>query len=358
MRLDQQTLKADVQAIRGYLQSLSQGPRDGAHERRTESRYETRGIEVIVEHAEAGGDWHVLAGVTRNLSPSGIALLMGRFAYPGSAIRVHLRTLNGVRKLLRGTIAHCRYLTGSSNLHEVGVRLDEPIAPELFSRRATTLRVITAACDPETFAALGAALAEYTVEFKRLANPISLPDMIARQEYELVVIGETDDPGTVDMLSSLRKSGFAAPIVCTRRYGSEFSPTLIDAGCSAQLIRPVDAQALDAALSQLLADPVQSRFSDDNDMREPIDTFIQDAPNLARELETAYATSQKQTLNRLAATLCDRAEQLGFPEISGAAVAMRATLLAGASRAALRKDTNEVTRWLRAARPSNLLRKK
>jgi len=127
--------KLDATSLGELLDVLdSRGGADPAAKDRTAPRQAYRKT-VRLEIPQPKGS-AILYALTRNISEKGAGLLTGCFVYPGSTIRLHFEKPASVPLILGGTVRHCRYLTGSGYLHEVGVAFDAPLDLAALNRAA------------------------------------------------------------------------------------------------------------------------------------------------------------------------------------------------------------------------------
>ncbi len=116
----------DPEVITKFLDWLDETapPTDEAEGRRSK-RYRYRaGFEVELL-LPSGRVRHKVP--SRNLNRHGASFLLGQFVYPGTICQIHLVNLKKQRQTVTARVVRCRYLEGSSTLHEVGVHFIEPI---------------------------------------------------------------------------------------------------------------------------------------------------------------------------------------------------------------------------------------
>jgi hypothetical protein len=97
--------------------------------RRKETRYSYRLRGISIGLTQDGQDVTlVISG--RNLSSTGLAFLHVGPIPLGTTCQVRLVEARGQDRVLTGIVAHCRAV--QQDVHEVGVRFDQPIDPQPF----------------------------------------------------------------------------------------------------------------------------------------------------------------------------------------------------------------------------------
>ncbi len=127
--------EADINAVFDRLDATETS---GARDRRATPRYAYRAQMIIVELKQPGAKVaSPFVCPTRNLSRGGLACLHGGFVHSNTRCLIHLQTLQGGLHAVAGSVVRCRHIQG--NVHEVGVRFDEPLDPAPFCSEAEPL---------------------------------------------------------------------------------------------------------------------------------------------------------------------------------------------------------------------------
>lgn len=206
------------------------------HERRALRVQYTEAKAVLTLHNESGGSTR-LAVVPRNLSRRGLAFVHGRYIYVDTRCEVMLKTLGGEWKALNGVIRNCRHVSGI--VHEVAVVFDEAIDLSEFVHLSPEEEMIH-------LQELAADLPEDSGEaVKRIAGTVMVVDdfptdrklfglwlgragfetlsasssgdaqkHVTQHNLDLAVIDlRLGDESGLELVESLRASGFSAPII-------------------------------------------------------------------------------------------------------------------------------------------------
>lgn len=135
-------LRQPSEYVSQVLDKLDTNPPTGrVKPRRGTEREAYRALPLEVEILETSSrNWVSYLAAARNLSPTGIAFLIGQFVYPGTECRVYLVDRDNQRITHGGRIVRCRYLAGTARLHEVGVQFESPIDLTHYLPRPSTNR--------------------------------------------------------------------------------------------------------------------------------------------------------------------------------------------------------------------------
>ena len=109
-------LRKDSFTVKAILDQLDRcAPQHHRANLRADDRYVYRPNPLTIELQDPTGTWAPYAAAARNISSSGLALLLGQFVYPGTSCRVHLVSLEKLRQTVAGRVMWCRYLPGTAS---------------------------------------------------------------------------------------------------------------------------------------------------------------------------------------------------------------------------------------------------
>lgn len=201
----------------------------------------------------------------RNLSSGGIAFLHGGYVHPGSPVAVVLRDKFDEVKTFRGRTTRCTHVKG--RLHEVAVQFESKLNPKDFVppssepgfnvEHVDLSRLLGKVLVVEDFRPDQRLIAHY---FKGTNLDITYAQSLedARQildhTTDLVFLDTSlPDASGVDSVVSLRKAGFAGPIVAiTPERNPALRAQLLNTGANEVLSKPMDLSLLQQAAAEFL----------------------------------------------------------------------------------------------------------
>lgn len=349
-------VRRDAASIRQVLDELDASSADAAaSSARASQRHAYRVTSLEIELSRPRGGWDTHVAVTRNLSREGLGCLMGLVAFPGTKCRVLLRTVHNYVHRLSGRIVRCRYLWGSGNLYEVGVRFDAPVDLPVFVRNAIEKRMLVADADPNMHGVMSHFLAALQSQVTTVTTGPQALQAATEQRFDIIFL-EVDLPEMdgAAVAQNLREHGHLLPIVAmTTRTDEETAKRCVAAGFSATLIKPLSRQRVEEVVTSLQQDPIVSALVHDRTMAAMIDQFVAGLPKLVSEIEQAYTARDYASLEARVRLLRGAAGTHGFDMISAAAQPLESVGTEHADIAQVRERVSLLCRLCMAARPVN-----
>lgn len=335
------------------LEQLDTVRSSGAAKRQAE-RFNYRSVTVVTEVMDQSSGWTTYRTPSRNLSSTGVSLLVGKFLYPGTRCRVHLETINDRTQVIEGVVRFCRYVASTATIHEMGVQFDTPIDIELFHAAATKYRLLLVDNDEAVHKLVPRMLAKkLNTEITSASNAGEAINAALENDFDVVLL-ELDMPETdgMEIIRQLREKGYWRPIVAlSSRAEADTEETCLQAGFSAVLNKPFQREQLHDLLVSHKDPPVMSTLGDQEDMAELVDSFVEGLPETITALEAAHSGSATDQLKALLRRLKGDAGTYGFGTITTAAAEMEQLLGSQAEATDLRAGLNRVIRLCAAARP-------
>ncbi|MBK8914199.1 MAG: response regulator [Phycisphaerales bacterium] len=345
-------LRADDEMVTSLLARAGRISEDPSQlSRRQSERFEYHVRTLIVDFPHTGGVTRYSIPA-RDISRQGISFLIGNFVYPGTACRVRLVSDYSQSLTVEGTVTRCRYLAGSTNIYDVGVRLAQEIDVAMFHRDASALHVLLVDSDPTAEKLVRHFLTGGAAELDATADAADAATRAKDGNYDAILINTCDTKIDATALAKrLRDEGFARAIIALTVEDSDEDRTrLTEAGFSDIMLKPVTRERLITALDALRTEPVVSSVVCDPAMAPLIDSFVTSLQESITRLESALAGKDVETLRQVVRHLKGTAGSFGFDVISEAASKTDAELKNGADSAEARTAALTLMRLCRAAR--------
>lgn len=293
------TIGQSAGQLRETLERYERSTGSKADRRYTRMPFRAVSLPVTLKHP--GGTEVALRLACRNISRRGMGFLHSAFVYPGTQLRVRMPKLDGTVVSVTGTAVRCDHREGV--VHELGVRLDEPIELNEFLRslplreplsfenvkpeevRGTLVYLDTAQHNVRVVKHF---LRESSVRVREVTSSDAAIEE-ARMGCDLVLVAaETGAPSQPDAIRALRDAGINAPILATGpELNDEQTGGLLAASVDAYIESPFDQHALLRSVAEFLLEPRQRT-------------------DQARDQQTAAVLLAQ--LNELGSTLTERAQ--------------------------------------------------
>lgn len=346
----------EPEELRAHLDRLDRaGAGYRGAELRAAPRHRYRPRRLAVEVLD--GDQRVagrFAAVGRNLSRQGLAFLVERLIYPGTACRVRLRGPHRHEQVVGGRVVRCRYVLGSGQLHDVGVRFERWIDLAAFVPRARLVRVLLADADPGLPALLAGLLRGLNVELTAgVPRPAEVVSAALAGSHDLVLLDLED--ARVDALAvtaELRRQGFVGPVVgLAVQVGETLYQRCLEAGCTGYLRKPLMRQAVRGLVRSLMDKPLVSTLAHRPELAPLIDQFVGGLPACTRQLAHALRCGDLAGVDRIARRLRGAGGSYGFGAITEAAADVQAAVADPADPARLHDEVSRLIHLCLTARP-------
>jgi CheY-like chemotaxis protein len=290
---------------------------------------------------------------TRRLWERGVTLLTGHLVPPQSVCRVHLATLRGSFRTVGGAVEKCRYVPGTTGVHEVFIRFDVLVDPPSFTLTAHHPRILAADDSRVTQKLYERLLSGMRVELVCVASGTEAVERARSEDFDLLLM-ESEMPGTDGrpVIRQLRDAGYVRPIIAVSAQAEPADGERIRAeGCDDVLVKPLSLETLAAVIQRHRSKPLVSALADDPEMTERIDRFVAGLPHVVRALEAAFGERQTAALQRASARIQGKATDIGFGLLSDAAAVVRSAIRRGQARDAIRAQLAALVRLCLSARP-------
>jgi len=352
-RTDTRVIRKNTGEIRDALNQLDErAAHSSADNHRRAERYTYRVDSLVVEFPQAneGSVRHTVP--SRNISRDGVAFLLGNFVYPGTACQIHLVNVNQNQVVAAGKVVRCRYLEGSANLYEVGVRLDRPIDPALFHRGAAKIRMLVADNDPAMHRLISYFLKTENVELTFAESGHQVVELANLAFFDLILLDmELPEPDGLQVAQDLRAAGYLRPIIAmTARSSPDARDRCTASGCTVCFAKPITRDTLLQLVHSHIEEPLISSLADDPEMAGLINDFVKELPTKVRQLHDAHKAKDLATLERCARTVKGEAGAFGFERITEAATSLEAATAKPDDVDALRERLEQLVRLCGAAR--------
>lgn len=331
-------------------QSEEQQKREG----RQTSRFKYRVRELLVECADPSGNWRRLAVPSRNISQQGLSTLFPHFMYVGTPIRVHLVSIFNHKVIQPGKIVRCRYVPGTTGLHDTGVAFDSPIDVGMFHRNAVPTRILIADADEAPHKLAGVLANE---------NNANIQITSANDGEQAVKIAEhlPFDLGFIELrlpqrdgfevAKALRQAGCISALVAMSATSDDEARNKVqEAGFDLFLPKPLTRDKFTSSVTSLRSNPVISTFIHNRSMGEIVDDFVGGIEQRIREIATMLSTDNVASLADSIRAVRGDAEACGFETIAAAGQELEALVESSPQAADVRSKFYAFARIATAAR--------
>lgn len=328
--------------------------RNRESERRQSDRYAYRVTSLRVDFPQADGTTQSQVLPTRNLSRTGIGIVLDRFAYKGARCAVYLVTLQNQVIRSPGRVVRCRYLSGTPGLHEVGIQFDVPIDLSIFNRHAGTLRLLLASSAEADRRLLRQLMRAYVAAVEERESGDGLVDFAVQENFDLVILDAAlSDGKALEIAREMRTRGVAAPLlIVADPNDTQLQEAAPSAGISDVIERPLTQERLEQIIQRVLKEPTVSAHPPlDGPIRLVINSFVERVPDFVRRLELAVIGNQLGELTQTLDEVKADAAAAGFELIVAQSVTVRRVAGENAPASVLRTELNELVGRLFAARP-------
>jgi CheY-like chemotaxis protein len=358
---DSRHLRAEPKDIRSALDQLDEQAETSASALehsggRDSERYAYRVRAMVVEFTDAGGNWTKHTAPSRNISRTGISVLVGNFVYTGTRARVHLMSIHNHVQIVYGQVTRCRYLPGSARMHEVGIRFAQPIDLALFHRGAMEMRAMIVDADTVTSQLMSRLLGSLRMKMSPTTTAEQTTELLAQESFDFIFVA-MDGPGLdgIGIVKRLRTAGYARPIVAlTTGDDTQRERTYVDAGCTQFLRKPFTRESLTMVINQLRVDPIVSSLVHDKSLATLIDAFVKELHGRVLDMEKAFAAHDIAQIAAIAYWLRGSAGNHGFDMLNHGAADLETACKAEPQDIKLIRDRlSALTRLCLAARPVN-----
>ncbi len=363
------TLRISDSEVRKLLTALdaageSATPSDSRNNQRVNYRCR-EGLVVRIHHP--GGSVANFLVRPRNLSRTGLGFLHGSFVYTQTPCSITLPAIEGPAIRIEGHVVRCCHV--KSNVHEIGLRFDEPIAldrvvpigryADLKAKSPPKLcgRVVCLDdnIDDREF---GRFLCEAIGLRCEPAQTVEQVVARVRQHHLDLVLADPNlsDKHGKELVGVIRRAGFTGPMIAMTADDSEGATRrVIQAGFSGVLVKPFTQDTLEQLVRQCLpgasesqqvdqAPPLWSELWSNEKLRPLILGFLSRLDAQVQLIQDRLDEDPGHDLLKACLELKGTAGNLGFPTISAAAQSLHRLCTDGSGLDACREQADELSR--------------
>ncbi len=308
-------------------------------------RYQYR-IKALVVHMQQPGFSSAVPYLVpgRSISDEDLTFLHGGFVHPGTRCLVQLITSYGTWNNVNGSVTRCELVEGS--IHEVVVRFDHAVDPEVYSPEAVSTRVLLVDDDPTIVRLVKFHLGKLNAVTDLAENGEEAIEMALRRPYDLILMDvEMPVMDGFEATKQLRERGYTGAIVAaTALTKPEDAAHCLDMGCDKYLPKPFSRDGLSAILDSLRQEPLFSTFHDDVSMVPLVREFASELPTRIRLMEEAILNDDVETVKDLARSLKAGGTSYGFEVITEVADVIEKGVFNRAPLSELKLDVDKLSR--------------
>ena len=301
---------------------------------------EIDGVPMNVTHP--GGSTVSYRVLPVNLSVGGICVLHGGFVHTGSTIELTLHDIDGFAQVIAGRVARCEHF--QDRVHEIGLRFDELIQLDRFSREASSdqqdenlgARKLTGSVlyieDSTDFRDLMRFhLARIGVEAVAASTGEDGLRMAADLDVDAIAIDQhLPDISGVEVIRQIRDGGATQPIVViTGDTGTDTQEQCLLAGARSVVHKPLTPSDVWDVFATILptetppdavSKTIYSAYWSDRSMRPVITTFLERLPGSLDAMKPWIDGSDphEDDFAERCMDLRSAAASYGFPQIADA----------------------------------------
>lgn len=298
-----------------------------------------------------GGQILRLRVPTRDLSRQGISFLHTGYVHVGTKCRFQLVTILNNWQTVEGSVVRCQYVEG--RVHEIGARFGQPIDIALFSTSAIPRRILLVD-DAESILRLSKHfLEQLNACVTTASNGEDAIEKVDSEVFDLILMDiEMPVLTGIEAVKRLRERGYRGQIVAaTALTGKEDRERVLEAGFDKYIAKPITKEGLVDLLNQLDDEPLFSSLTNENDMKDLVNAFVDTLGTLIRSIEEATSHQDFESLQQLARSLKGEAGGYGFEPITSAARAVEESAKAASDIDTLQNQVDELIHLCRMARP-------
>lgn len=323
-------LRVTKDVVRSWLDRLDQqAGRAVRLDCRRARRFNYRPGAVAVELTQHDETTVAYETAARNLSADGVALIAGKFLYPGTPCGVRLSSPHGYAETIAGTVVRCRYLVGSGSLHEVGIAFTQAVDVTVFEPRARMLRFLLVHGNRQTAALITSFLREYLVSLIQTASESDALEKAAGHEPDLILV-DLEDPQSdaFELCQRIRSQGFIGPIVGFAMADvPDLEERCMAAGLTGYLEKPITRRDLVRLAESLMDPPILSSLAGDPAMLPQIEGFVRSLRKRVTQMSIAWEIGDSQLLVDVVRSLRAEAGSYGFENVTEQAVLVHTLFL-------------------------------
>jgi signal transduction histidine kinase/DNA-binding response OmpR family regulator len=192
------------------------------------------------------------------------------------------------------------------------------------------LRILLAEDGPDNQLLIRTVLSKAGAEVEVVENGLLAVHAATARPFDLVLMDmQMPEMDGYEATGQLRAKGYETPVVALTAHAlSSDRARCIDAGCTDYLTKPIDRAAMidlilkhtsrQQLVPEMPVDAIASRFADDKDMAEVIESFVQQLPLRCQAMREALNNNDLPTLQRLAHQMKGAGGSYGYPMLTRA----------------------------------------
>lgn len=348
-------LKLDEKALNKLLDELdAHDARIGAATQSTAEYFAYRVPALRVDFEFSRDETSSLIVPSRKLGTNGIYFLVSNLIHVDCTCRVHLVTVRNNWQTVSGCVAKCRYLPGTTGVHEVFVRFDRPIDPVSFATAATRSRILAVDDSFVSLKLYERLMDTMNVDLTCASNGIEAVDWALADKFDLILMDlEMPEMDGLTAVRMLRSRGYVRAIVAVSALSDpKDRERALASGCDDFLAKPLTRESLSAVVNRNKSEPLVSAMLDDPAMFELIDKFVHGLTETINRLEAACGTGNLEELGRETRAIKGEAAGIGFGSITDAAAVVENAVKREEELQNIRAKLTELIRLCMAARPA------
>lgn len=266
---------------------------------------------------------------TRWLSQREMAFLHGGYVHAGTWCQAQLISLHGTWEDVEGVVRRCCYVGG--HIHEVEVCFNVKIDLAAYCTEAMCRRVLLAEDEPMIVRAATFQLQQLNAKVDHANDGIAAVQRALRQPYDIILM-DTELPKLTgfEATAVLRTKGYSGAIAafCAIR-SPQHRAKLLNCGFDAIVPKPFTRDDLANVFEATATELLHSSYHADGAMSQLLNSFVQQLPDILKEIRNALCENNRHLLIQLAASLKEAGGSYGFEPISTASAALEASLVNG-----------------------------
>lgn len=298
----------------------------GAKYSRNAVRWSLRQQRAVLTVVDDNAQHKSAVVVPRNLSTQGVGFLYGGYLHKEQRCNITLRARDGSPRSIPGTVLRCTHVKG--HIHEIGVRLDHPIAPSDFLLQdpevqqqeldavdpaQLTGEAIIVSPNQEFTGATTSILADTSIRTTTSPDLSPLRNDSANGHNVVILDASAFKQSPEQAIRAIRAEGYAGVLfVYLPQQNNQLKTRLVLAGASAVFVHPPARQELIRSLAQHI---LRDNASFDLNGAPDAATGLKRLAVSAVELRSTATEQDIVAMIRIVESIAQQAEQLGVETI-------------------------------------------
>lgn|GEM_PF-5581045 len=291
----------------------------------------------------------------RDLSPSGIGLIVGQFIYPETLCRLNLVDTNGQSAPLRASVMHCRYIPGTACLYRLGLRFDRTLDPPRFAPTTVQRAILMIGSDNNTYRAVCEAVAPLQIRIPRIGDPgVALQRVGTQRDAAVLIDLDTRGINGMELAQEMRRRDALRAIAgLTADERDAVLRECLASGFDTVMHSPPSQSVIRAWVASLRDECRQDACGSAPELADALRGFVAALPPRVRELERALAETDLERMDSLARALRGEARVFELPLIVQRSEALERAIIDTRDPVAIRAALTPLLRACMAVRPAH-----